>query len=328
MAYISASKKSTLFSNLRSSSLKSLYLISSTPSPDLTQESPLQELPVARHESSPNAVFPDQESPSRPNAVLPSGKHRNPENLEDTICRMMSNRAWTTRLQNSIRSLVPQFDHNLVYNVLHSSRNPDHALQFFRWVERSGLFKHDRETHLKIIEILGRASKLNHARCILLDMHKKGLEWDEDLFIVLIDSYAKAGIIQESVKIFNKMAELGVPRTINSYNTFFKVTMRRGRYMMAKRYFNRMLKEGIVPTCHTYNLMLCGFFLSSRVESANRFFEDMKKRDISPDAVTYNTMINGFIRNDKMDDAEKIFVEMKGRNIKPTVITYTTIIPL
>ncbi|KAI3750427.1 hypothetical protein L2E82_21062 [Cichorium intybus] len=121
--------------------------------------------------------------------------------------------------KNLIRSLLPAFDHNLVYNLLHSARNLDHALQFFRWVERSGLFKHDRETHYKIIDILGKASKLNHARCILLDMPKKGLKWDEDLFIVLINSYVKADIVQESVKIIMSMEELGIPRTIKSYDT-------------------------------------------------------------------------------------------------------------
>ena len=31
---------------------------------------------------------------------------------------------------------------------------------------------------------------------------KQGVEWDEDLFVVLIDSYGKARIVQESVKNF------------------------------------------------------------------------------------------------------------------------------
>lgn len=260
------------------------------------------------------------------NTRIPRGNHRNPEKMEDIICRMMANRAWTTRLQNSIRSLVPQFDHSLVWNVLHGASNADQALQFFRWVERAGLFRHDRDTHLKIIEILGRVSKLNHARCILLDMPKKGVEWDEDLFVVLIDSYGRAGIVQESVKIFQKMKELGVERTIKSYDALFKVILRRGRYMMAKRYFNAMLNEGIMPTRHTYNIMIWGFFLSLRVETANRFFEEMKERGISPDVVTYNTMINGYYRVKKMEEAEKFFVQMKGRNIEPTVISYTTMI--
>ncbi|XP_022881073.1 pentatricopeptide repeat-containing protein At2g37230-like [Olea europaea var. sylvestris] len=248
------------------------------------------------------------------------------EPIASAINRMMANRAWTTRLQNSIRNLVPSFDQELVYNVLHGSKSSEHALQFFRWVERSGLFQHTKETHLKIIEILGRASKLNHARCILLDMPKKGVEWDEDLWVLLIEGYGKGGIVQESVKLFQKMDELGVERTIKSYDTLFKVIMRKGRYMMAKRYFNKMLGEGIEPTTHTFNIMIWGFFLSGKVETANRYFEDMKSKDILPDVVTYNTLINGYYRVKKMDEAEKFFVEMKGRNIEPTVITYTTMI--
>ncbi|KAI6706378.1 hypothetical protein NL676_009340 [Syzygium grande] len=152
----------------------------------------------------------------------------------------------------------------------------------------AGLFRHDRETHLKKIEILGRASKLNHARCILLDMPKKGVEWDEDLFVVMIESYGKAGIVQEAVKMFMKMKELGDSRSVDSCDAVFKVILRRGRYMMAKPLFNAMLNEGIEPTRHTYNIMIWGFFLSMRLPTALRFFEDMKSRGISPDAVTYN----------------------------------------
>ncbi|CAH9105115.1 unnamed protein product [Cuscuta europaea] len=254
------------------------------------------------------------------------GKPNPPEKPEDIICRMMANRAWTTRLQNSIRNLVPVFDHDLVYNVLHAARTSEHALQFFRWVHRAGLFRHNRETHFKIIQILGRASKLNHARCILLDMPKNGVDWDEDLWVVMIESYGQAGIVQESVKLFQRIEELGVERTLKSYNALFKVITRRGRYMMAKRYFNKMLKEGIEPTTHTYNLLIWGFFLASKVETANRFFEEMKSREINPDLVTYNTMINGYIRGKKMEEAEKYFMEMKARNFEPSVITYTTLI--
>ncbi|KAJ0028183.1 hypothetical protein Pint_35639 [Pistacia integerrima] len=228
---------------------------------------------------------------------IPRGRQRNSEKIEDIICRMMANRAWTTRLQNSIRTLVPEFDHNLVYNVLHRAKNSEHALQFFRWVERAGLFNHDRETHLKIIEILGRASKLNHARCILLDMPKKGVEWDEDMFVKLIDSYGKKGIVQESVKIFDKMKELGLERTVKSYDVLFKVILRRGRYMMAKRYFNKMLVE--------------------RADDALRLFEEMKSFDIKPNAVTYTVLLPGLCDAGKLAEAQNMLKEMVERYIAP-----------
>ncbi|GAB4832172.1 hypothetical protein Ancab_006189 [Ancistrocladus abbreviatus] len=179
---------------------------------------------------------------------------------------MMANRAWTTRLQNSIRNLVPQFDQSLVYNVLDNARNSEHALQFFRWVERAGLFQHDSDTHLKIIERLGRASKLNHARCILLDMPKKGAELDEDMFVVLIDSC--------------------------------------GGYMMAKRFFNKMVEEGyeeifvemkgknIAPMVISYTTMIKGYISAGKVDDALRMFEEMKNFDVKPNAVTCTTLLS------------------------------------
>lgn len=306
--------------------IKSFCSTTSTDDPSLQSLSSVDQIPKASDEpvkiESPNDLQGETEQKRR----TLKGKHRNPEKIEDIICRMMANRAWTTRLQNSIRNLVPQFDQSLVYNVLDRARSSEHALQFFRWVERSGLFRHDRGTHMKIIERLGRASKLNHARCILMDMPSKGVQWDEDMFVALIDSYGEKGIVQESVKIFQQMKELGVERTGKSYDAFFKVILRRGRYMMAKRYYNKMLEEGIAPTKHTFNVLLWGFFLCQKTETANRFYEDMKSRGIMPDVVTYNTMINGYHRVKKIEEAEKLFVEMKGRNIAPTVISYTTMI--
>ncbi|KAG9150123.1 hypothetical protein Leryth_009705, partial [Lithospermum erythrorhizon] len=54
---------------------------------------------------------------SRNASAPPRGNFsRNSEKVEDIICRMMANRDWTTRLQNSIRNLVPKFDNELVYN--------------------------------------------------------------------------------------------------------------------------------------------------------------------------------------------------------------------
>ncbi|EPS72095.1 hypothetical protein M569_02663, partial [Genlisea aurea] len=253
-------------------------------------------------------------------------RRRKREKLEVIICRMMSHRCWTTRLENSIRDLVPRFDNELLHNVLDGARKPQHALQFFRWVERSHLIQPDREAYLKIIETLGHASMLNHARCILLDMPKKGVEWDEDLWISMIASYGRAGIVQECVKLFQKMPEFGVKRTSKSYDTFLRAILLRGRYMMAKRYFNKMLNEGIEPTSHTFNILIWGFFLSRKLCVVKRFFQDMKARGITPDVITYSTMISGYFRVKRIEDAEKYFAEMKEMQIKPTVITYTALI--
>ncbi|XP_004488235.1 large ribosomal subunit protein mL102 (rPPR5) [Cicer arietinum] len=262
--------------------------------------------------------------PPRVHSISRSHSRSQPtlSNPELTVIRMITNRAWTTRLQNSIRSVVPKFDSSIVYNILHAITNPDQALKFYRWIERSNLFTHDTNTTLKMLHILTRYSKLNHARCILLDLPKKNLPYDEDMFVALIEGYGRAGIVQEAVKIFQKLDQ----KSIKSYDALFKVILRRGRYMMAKRYYNAMLREGIEPTRHTYNILLWGMFLSLRLDTAIRFYEDMKSRGIVPDVVTYNTLINGYFRFKKFDEAENLFAEMKERNIVPNVISYTTML--
>ncbi|XP_031483587.1 pentatricopeptide repeat-containing protein At2g37230 [Nymphaea colorata] len=253
------------------------------------------------------------------------GKPRTPENVGALICRMMSKRAWTTRLQNSIRSLVPEFNQELVLSVLDGAKNYEQALNFFRWVEKTG-FRHDRSTYLKMVQILVKDRKHNHPRCIIFDMQKKGVEWDEQFFIELMNSYAKAGIVQEAVKIFQKMKDLGVKRTVISYNNLFDVILKRGRTFMAKRYFNAMLRDGVTPNLVTYTVLIWGFSLSSKMETAKRFFDDMKTRGLVPDVVCYNTIINGFCRSKNMEEAEKCLAEMKGNGLKPDIVTFTSLI--
>ncbi|PNY12596.1 pentatricopeptide repeat-containing protein at2g37230-like protein [Trifolium pratense] len=278
--------------------------------------------PLSEPDHSPPDPPPQQQSQTfQSQSSSSSSQSSNPELI---ITRMLNNRDWTTRLQNSIRSIAPKFDSNLVYNILHATTNPDQALNFYRWLERANLFTHDTNTTLKMIQILTRYSKLNHARCILLDLPKKNLPYDEDMFVALIEGYGRAGIVQEAVKIFQKLDSNN--KTVKSYDALFKVILRRGRYMMAKRLYNAMLREGIEPTRHTYNILLWGMFLSLRLDTAVRFYQDMKSKGIEPDVVTYNTLIHGYFRFKKVDEAESLFAEMKEKNLMPTVISYTTML--
>ncbi|KAI3793624.1 hypothetical protein L1987_36244 [Smallanthus sonchifolius] len=180
------------------------------------------------------------------------------------------------------------------------------------------------------ISILCRDRRLDDAKQILLGISKKGLDYDEDLFVLLINGYAKSNrkwdTVKNCVKIFLKMEELGVPRTIKSYNPLLDVMISNKKYTMAEKFFDKMLSEGIVPTVHTYTLMITGFCRSSRVEPANRYFEDMKSQNLLPDFVVYNAMINGYVGVKKMEEAEKLLREMKGREIEPLLVTYNSMI--
>ena len=66
------------------------------------------------------------------------------------------------------------------------------------------------------------------------------------------------GIVMESVKIFDKMKELGMKHIVLEYNNLFSDFIRSGRIDMAKQYYNRMLEDSVNPNMFTYNILIHG----------------------------------------------------------------------
>ncbi|KAJ6793069.1 pentatricopeptide repeat-containing protein [Iris pallida] len=250
------------------------------------------------------------------------------EELSSTIALMVSRRPWTTRLQSTIRTLVPEFRSPLVLSLLDktSDRDPQKALDLFRWIEKTG-FRHDQETYQLMSSLLSHRRMLNHARCLLLDdMPKRSLLPTEQSLAELIIGYGRERIPQEAVKLFSKMPELGVDRTVVSYDAFFKAILLNGRFQMAKRTFNSMARQGVHPALSTYVTLIWGFSLCGKMETAKRFFDDMKERKIEPDVVAYNTLLNGFVRAKNVEAAEKLVEEMRKIGMEPNIITYNLMI--
>lgn len=237
-------------------------------------------------------------------------------------------RPWTTRLQNSIRNMVPSFTSPLVSHIITSTanRSPEKALRFFRWVEKTG-FVHDQQTYGLIINVLTSNLMLNHARCMIFeDMPKRNLKPTEQMLADLIAGYGDKKIPQEAVKMFKIMPEIGVERTVLTYDVFFKAILKNGRTMMAKRVFNFMVKEGVTPALSTYNVLIWGFSLSKKMETARRFFEDVKSKGLGEDIVTYNMILNGWVRANKIDEAEKIWESIKSVGLEPNLVSYNLMI--
>lgn len=253
------------------------------------------------------------------------GKSKYPTNPVDNLCQIMASRRWSSRLEHTMKLAVPTLTHDIVTQVLDKAETAAQAYKFFKWAGKTG-FKHDKFTYFTIVEILGRAKKLNAARTLVFEMPKKGVQWNDDVFNSLVKSYGKMGIVMESVKIFDKMKELGVKYTVLAYNNFFSALIRSGRTDMAKRYYNRMLKDGLKPDMFTYNILIRGFCMSSKMGSAQRFLNDMITSGRGPTIVTFNTLIDGFCKVGKLEDALKVFNQIKEKELTPDVVTYTTLI--
>lgn len=255
------------------------------------------------------------------------GMSKTPQNPVEVICRILATKPWTAEVENQLSSAATNLTTTTVTDVLSNAKSSLQAYRFFNWTRING-FKHDIQTYFKILEILGRGRHLNSARALLFGMPDNGVVWEDCVFNSLIRSYGRAGVIQQSIVIFKKMRELGVPPTVLTYNNLFTVLLKRGRTNMAKKYYTSMVSEGVLPDVYTYNILIRGFCLSSKVDVALGFFQDMKKSECSPDIVTYNTLLDGLCKNGRIQDAYKLWTGMSktSPDLVPNVVTYTTMI--
>ena len=247
------------------------------------------------------------------------------------MSRLINSKPWSSDLESSLSTLSPSLSKTNVLQTLNLIKNPSKAFQFFKWVQLMG-FSHNDQSYFMMLEILGRSRNLNAARNFLFSIETKsnGLVKLEDRFFnSLIRNYGRAGLFQESVKLFTTMKSLGISPSVISFNSLFSVLLKRGRTTMAKNLYDEMLSTyGVTPDTFTFNILIRGFCMNSMVDEGFRFFKDMSRFKCEPDVITYNTLVDGLCRAGKVDIARNVVKGMSNKSLalNPNVVTYTTLI--
>jgi hypothetical protein len=85
------------------------------------------------------------------------------------LCRIVRNNVWSDDVEKEIRDLNFGFSSELVKLVLENlGSEPNKALIFFRWVEESGVFKHDGCTYNAMARVLGREDSIDRFGSLLV----------------------------------------------------------------------------------------------------------------------------------------------------------------
>ncbi|XP_077219902.1 pentatricopeptide repeat-containing protein At1g02060, chloroplastic-like [Tasmannia lanceolata] len=235
---------------------------------------------------------------------------------------------WSPHLESTLSLLCSNLSKTHLLKTLPLIKSPSKALNFFNFLHKS--FHHDDQTYLSMLQILARTHNLNAARNFLFSIIGKiSSNVSDRFFNTLIRSYGKAGLLRESVRVFNKMKEIGVPRSVFSFNSLLSVLLRRGRTVMAKKLYDEMVSvDRILPDVYTFNTLIRGFCLNSMVDEGFMFFKEMSRSGCDPDIVTYNTLVDGLCRAGKVRIAHNLLNGMRSKSseLNPNVITYTTLI--
>ncbi|KAI5063794.1 hypothetical protein GOP47_0020464 [Adiantum capillus-veneris] len=176
-----------------------------------------------------------------------------------------------------------------------------------------------------VIHCCGRALPLEESIKVFLAMVYAKVSLSSGTCNLMMDIYAKAGLLDKAENVFKLAKEHGVLDAI-SYNTMIAGYGRFKEYNRMEYAFLEMQSAGFKDHVEAYNSMLDAYGKASQLRRMENTLERMRRSDCRLDLSTYNILINVYGREGLIEELKKIRKSMKDANIEPDSYTFNTLI--
>ncbi|KAF8388162.1 hypothetical protein HHK36_026828 [Tetracentron sinense] len=142
----------------------------------------------------------------------------------------------------------------------------------------------------------------------------------------LIDTYGKAGQLQEASDTFVRMLREGiVPNTV-TFNTMIHICGNHGHLEEVASLMHKMEELQCPPDTRTYNILISLHAKHDNIKMAESYFKKMKDICLEPDPVSYRTLLYAFSIRHMVREAEALVSEMDDRGLEIDEFTQSALI--
>nr|UPT48993.1 pentatricopeptide repeat protein AaPPR1266 [Agave angustifolia] len=253
----------------------------------------------------------------------------------------------TTHLQSipteTLGSLLSNLTPKEQTVVLKSQRNWKQLLLLFNHFKSQVSYTPNPIHYNIVLRTLGKAQKWDELRIYWIQMAKDGIFPTNNTYATLIDVFAKAGLVKESLLWVKHMKSRGVFPDEVTMNTVVRVLKDSGQFDLGEKFFKswcdgRVELEildldfgesdaGVVSPKH---FLLTEMFKSGGrvpiLRSGSGLDQGSLRKNKPRLAATYNTLIDLYGKAGKLQNASDSFKEMLVLGIEPDAITFNTMI--
>ncbi|CAO3628432.1 unnamed protein product [Mucor fragilis] len=142
----------------------------------------------------------------------------------------------------------------------------------------------------------------------------------------LMDAYASANNVEQTVATFKKLDQLGMKPDIYTYGTLVKAFVTNKRLDDAFVIFEKMKDASIIPSQPIFSNLISGCLKANRVEKAWEVFDSMRLSYHQPDEVSFTLMLHACAKKGEVERALNLFEDMAGYQLYPTDVTFNVLI--
>lgn len=213
---------------------------------------------------------------------------------------------------------------DLVHKLLHRLKDDwKSALAVFRWAESRPGYKHTSEACDMVVDVLGKAKKMDQMKSIMEEMRRSNLVSLNTVGKVM-RRFAGAGQWEDAVRTFDELGNFGLKKNTESMNLLLDTLCKEYRVEQARAVFLE-LKSYIAPDAHTFNIFIHGWCKANRVDEAHWTIQEMKGHGCRPCVISYSTIIQFYCQQTDFKHVYELFDEMQAQGCPPNTVTYTTV---
>ncbi|KAM7263606.1 hypothetical protein ACFE04_001289 [Oxalis oulophora] len=203
---------------------------------------------------------------------------------------------------------------------LRAEYDPDKALEIYSSLSKTLTSRNALELTVRRLA----KSKRYDDIVSLIQSHKQDPKFKTEYFLsAFIKCYGVASMPVHALNTYNQIDELGIPRTVNSFNAVLNALVQSKCSEKVPTLFNELSgKYDIVPDKVSYGILVRSYCELGLPEKGLEVLELMKAKNVEVTPVTYSTVMNILYKKGKDDEAERLWTEMLEKGCKLDVAAY------
>lgn len=270
------------------------------------------------------------------------------EKASSRVCKVIRQVPWGDDVETKLQEMGVVFSGDLVKAVLENlGTEPNKAVIFFRWIEESGLYKHDEKTYNAIARELAREDYMDKFWRLIDEMRTAGYDLEKATYIRVLNQFVRKKMLKDAVdlyefamggnikpsvqdcpfllrkivtsneldmdlfsKVLRIYKESGNTLTNTALDAVLKSLTSVGRYGECNKILRAMEEVGFLPGEKLQGKIAFQLSKDSKTEEASEFLDLMEASGTAPSYKTWGSLIEGYCLSGHLDKACDCFQEM------------------
>lgn len=216
--------------------------------------------------------------------------------------------------------MLPCLSYHFVSNILL------YVLQILEWLETTKQFEHSENDYASHLDLIAKVQGVDVAEKYMKNAVPDSFK-GELLYRTLLVNCVRAGNMEKSVAVFEKMRSLCLPITIYALNQMIILYKKCDRRKILG-ILSLMKNENLTPSHLTYRILVATKGETGDIIGMEQLVEDMKSHGLHPDTHFLTDLARYYISEGYKDKAIAILKEIEGRNSQEYIKAHNKLLSL